>query len=90
MKPKPKAKKRTGPGNGLEIQMYLHCRRCVQELAERCERTGEPQSPRDYARLAVGWTPDGLQVWCNRHECNVLHVDFEGRKHPANLTAIAN
>lgn len=45
---------------------------------------------RDYARLNVGFTPVGLQVWCVRHDCNVLHVDFEGYKHPGNQTILVN
>lgn len=60
-----------------EIKLFLHCARC---LAERPEN----RSPRDWAQLEVGWTELGLQVWCKRHELNVLHVDFEGMKHPAN------
>lgn len=66
--------------NTLQIEAYFHCQKCIREA--QIVRT----SPRDYARLSVGYTPIGLQVWCNRHECNVLHVDFEGQKHPANTT----
>ena len=63
-----------------EIVMFLHCGRC---LAEKPEGT----SPREWASLEVGWTQLGIQVWCKRHECNVLNVDFEGKKHPANVGA---
>lgn len=65
--------------NSVEITMYLHCGLCVSEIPE-------DQSPAEWADLAVGWTKLGLQVWCNRHDCNVLHVDFESMKHPANTT----
>jgi len=61
-----------------QIGLYLHCGVC---LNERPAHT----SPRDWAQLEVGWTKQGLQVWCKRHNCNVLHVDFEGCKHPANV-----
>jgi hypothetical protein len=40
-------------------------------------------SPRDWSSIEAGWTALGLQVWCKRHEINILHVDFEGQKHPA-------
>ena len=40
-------------------------------------------SPSDWARLECGWTDLGFQVWCKRHDINILHVDFEGHKHPA-------
>jgi hypothetical protein len=48
---------------------FLHCRKCVEEL----RRGG---SPRDYARLSIAITSRGLQVWCNRHNCNVGHFDL--------------
>lgn len=71
------------PTNDLAIVMYLHCGKCLDELD-----TGEiDASPREYAHNEVGWTKEGLQIWCIRHECNVVHIDFEGQKHPANTTA---
>jgi hypothetical protein len=60
------------------ITRFIHCKRCIEELPPST-------SPMDWARLSVGFTPQGIQVWCNRHEINVMHVDFEGVKHPANL-----
>jgi hypothetical protein len=69
--------------NTNEIGMYFHCGKCLQERPD-------DQSPRDWQRIQVGMTKQGLQVWCVRHECNVIHVDFEGRKHPANQTAAKN
>lgn len=66
--------------NNNEIYSFIHCRQCVSELPE-----GE--SPKEYTRYSVGFTPLGIQVWCNRHECNVVHIDFEGQQHPANISA---
>ena len=60
-----------------EIGRYFHCSLCIDEKPA-------DQSPQDWARLSIGFTPIGLQVWCNRHDCNVCHIDFEGQKHPAN------
>jgi hypothetical protein len=74
------------PTNDEQGAMFLHCGKCLAELKAKAEREGSA-SPRDYARLSVAWTPVGLQVWCVRHDANVLHVDFEGFQHPANLTA---
>lgn len=65
-----------------KIEQFLHCGLCINEL----KAMGGEQSPRDYANFSVGWTIQGLQVWCNRHDCNVLHVDFEGKQHPASTT----
>lgn len=61
-----------------EIAMYCHCGMCIAELP-----SGE--SPQSYAQLEVGWTKLGLQVWCKRHDVNVMHVDFQKIKHPANI-----
>jgi len=70
--------KRLPPGTANEIQLYFHCRLCVAELP-----SGE--SPREWAQIEAGWTMIGLQIWCKRHDCNVMHIDFEGHQHPANL-----
>jgi len=61
-----------------DIGSYAHCRQCFDELP------GDT-SPREFARLSVGFTKLGLQVWCDRHNVNVMHIDFEGAKHPANV-----
>jgi hypothetical protein len=66
--------------NELEIQMFFHCAKCLDELPIG-------QSPRDFVRIEAGFTPLGIQIWCVRHEINICHVDFQGQQHPANLTA---
>jgi len=66
-----------------EIKMYFHCGLCVEEIKALAKHG--PVSPREYAELEAGWTELGLQIWCKRHEVNVLHIDFEGQKHPANM-----
>ena len=70
-----------GPENTNEIIHYHHCSLCMDELPPNT-------SPAEYARYQSGFTPRGIQVWCTRHDVNIMHVDFEGQKHPANLTAI--
>lgn len=63
---------KTPPSNSKEIQLYFHCGLCLREkLAQNIE---------------AGWTPKGFQVWCRNHDCNIVHVDFEGQTHPANTT----
>jgi len=66
--------------NELQIEGYIHCGKCLDELPEDI-------SPEDWARTQAGWTEQGLQIWCNRHNCNVVHIDFEGHQHPANMTS---
>jgi len=63
--------------NTNQIQLYVHCGLCLAGL-----RTGQKYSQ----KLAVGWTAKGLQVWCDIHDVNVMHIDFEGHTHPANMT----
>lgn len=58
------------------IEMFFHCVLCLEELPPNT-------SPQEWGELEVGWTTVGLQVWCKRHDCNVMHVDFEQTKHPA-------
>lgn len=57
--------------NTNEIKMYWHCRSCMEENLP--------------AKIGAGWTTIGFQVWCENHEFNIIHVDFEGVKHPANM-----
>lgn len=67
--------------NTNEIALYFHCSLCVRQYEEE-----SPQMSRaEFARLDIGWTKLGFQVWCRRHDINVMHVDFQGCKHPANL-----
>jgi len=66
---------RVSAGNCIEG--FMHCGKCLDERPS-------DKSPEEWARLSVGFTPIGLQVWCVRHGCNVMHIDFEGRQHPAN------
>ena len=66
--------------NQNSIKRFFHCSRCTQEMPD-----GE--SPSSWADLEVGWTVRGFQVWCKRHDCNVIHMDFEGERHPANDSA---
>jgi hypothetical protein len=68
-----------GPSNQHEIGAFIHCGLCLAELPDGT-------SPRDRARIEIGWTVRGFQAWCVRHECNIMHVDFEGQQHPANTS----
>lgn len=62
-----------------EIVSYFHCVKCIEEW----KADGEGISPKDYQKIQVGFTKHGLQVWCTRHECNIVHIDFQDQKHPA-------
>jgi hypothetical protein len=67
-----------------EIVGFFHCQLCIDELSEISRRNNQPQSPETYQRLEVGYTTIGIQVWCRRHQVNVMHFDFEGHNVPVN------
>ena len=53
------------PDEATGIQTYVHCAKCLKGMPPGT-------SPRDYAKLEVGFMPDGnLRVWCRRHDCLV-------------------
>lgn len=66
--------------NKLSISSYIHCGKCLNELPKDV-------APREWAQHEIGFTKKGIQVWCRRHSCNVMHIDFEGVQHPACLEA---
>lgn len=68
-----------GVSNQNEIVMYMHCRRCIDEVPAG-------KTPQEYQQIEVGWTKAGFQVWCKRHNSNILNIDFEGQRHKANTT----
>ena len=71
---------KTGPPNTREIKDFLHCKRCE----ESCPVGMNFQ---EWSDLEVGFTPYGFQVWCHRHNCNVVHLDFRGSRIPINASA---
>lgn len=54
----------SAPDRGL---MYVNCEKCTAELPPGT-------SPKAHARQQVAFTPDGFQVWCTRHDCNITDV----------------
>lgn len=72
--------------NTKEIQAFFHCTLCIREVEDIVRRTGLAQNPATYQRLEVGYTRIGVQVWCRRHEINVINFNFEGRDVPRNTT----
>jgi hypothetical protein len=63
--------------NGIEA--YIHCGRCLTERPAF-------MSAAEFARLAVGYTPSGIQVWCVRHNMNVYHLDLVDEAGPTCVT----
>ena len=57
-----------------QLVAVMHCRQCLKEFDG--QGMGVLISPADYAELDVGWTPTGIQVWCRRHNYNVLCLEL--------------
>lgn len=65
----------------LSITQYVVCAKCADELAT----LEPPQSLQEYGTMDVGFTDFGVQVWCRRHKANIVHIDFQGQKLPADF-----
>ena len=55
------------------IEQFMHCGMCLRESGD------DPYQQ----QLEVGWTIHGIQVWCRRHDANIMHISFEGSRHPS-------
>lgn len=79
------------PGSRKEIRAFYNCGLCVMEF-KKLRAAGSPKvegvSPAEYMQQEVGSTPYGFQVWCRRHQVNVIHADFEGKKITANMHVV--
>lgn len=67
------------------IREPVVCAKCADEVASGAAGA---VSMRDYGRLDVGFTERGLQVWCVRHDLNVVHVDFAGERLEADFRCL--
>ena len=56
-----------------EIKQFFHCKQCIKDLPEGL-------SPQMFVRNESGFTKYGFQVWCLRHDKEVIHIDFKGQK----------
>lgn len=52
-----------------QIIAYWHCKYCLGELPT-------DQSPRDYQRIQFGFTQNGIQVWCTRHNISIFYTEM--------------
>lgn len=54
--------------------MNFNCKKCQEEYMDG--KYGRNKSMAELARLSIGRTKTGLQVWCVRHEINVIDMDL--------------
>jgi hypothetical protein len=43
-------------------------------------------SSMEWSKTQTGSTALGIQVCCNRHDINIVHIDFEGNRHYADIS----
>ena len=73
------SEKRETKSNDRCIRAFFICGLCHAECPDG-------MSLQTFARLEAGFTQFGLQVWCRRHNCNVIHINFEKQEHPFDAT----
>ncbi len=59
-----------------QIKEPIVCVKCSDELTQGLT---DAKSIQDYSRIDVGFTDRGLQIWCQRHQLNICHINFEGK-----------
>lgn len=52
-----------------QIIKFFHCTKCMDAIPTS-------QSPEKWARLNIGITKKGVQVWCTRHDKNVALLEW--------------
>lgn len=53
----------------LRIQNFIHCKSCL-----------DVKNMKSVEKLAIGNTPEGIQVWCETCQQSVIDLDFMGHK----------
>ena len=67
------------------ITQHVVCAKCEEEYLGGLT---DSSSLKNYTKLDIGFTNIGIQVWCRRHNANVVHVDFEGQKLKADFRCL--
>lgn len=61
------------------------CAKCADEFGAG---STDAASLQQYVRVDVGFTERGVQVWCRRHDVNVVHIDFEDARPNADFRCL--
>lgn len=56
-----------------KIELYFHCKKCFKEKPR-------DKSMNQYSRTQTGRTPNGIQVWCSRHEEEIISFVYDWSK----------
>jgi hypothetical protein len=66
-------------GNPCVIHSFINCTTCMESLPEGV-------SPGEWARLNMGLTTSGIQVWCTRCDKEVVHFILDGTEPAMDLS----
>ena len=61
-----------------QIKLYQRCQSCQADLDTWTVDPNGDTSPREYGRVEIGYTDDGIQAWCIRHEISIVHIQLKG------------
>ena len=53
---------------------------CVKCSHEFLSGQTDSKSLQEYSKIDVVFTERGLQIWCQRHQLNICHINFDGKK----------
>ena len=67
------------------IKEPLVCSACADDFSAG---QSDAASLRDFMRIDVGFTKDGLQIWCQRHDRNICVIDFDGARPTADFRSL--
>ena len=67
------------------IKEPIICAACFEEFGR-----GQSDAPslRAFLRIDVGFTDQGLQIWCQRHDRNICVIDFDGMRPEADFRSL--
>ncbi len=60
-----------------QIKETIVCVKCSDEFMSG---STDAKSLQDYSSIDAGFTNIGIQLWCQRHQVNICHINFEGNK----------
>ena len=60
-----------------QIREPIVCVKCSDEFISG---QTDAKSLQEYVSVDIGFTNRGLQIWCQRHQLNICHINFEGQK----------
>lgn len=67
------------------IKEPIVCAACMDEFAQG---HSDAASLAAFMRMDIGFTDRGLQVWCRRHDRNIVEINFDGQMPEADFRAL--